>query len=57
VLPAIGAPQIPIKTKLVKQPVKLARVLVSKQTSTASVVVLVTKRITHVARKENILPQ
>jgi len=49
--------QIPTKTKRVNQPVKLAQVQVFKQTSTASVVALVTKRITHVARKENILPQ
>tara|TARA_B110000977_G_scaffold53134_1_gene72196 strand:- start:1382 stop:1582 length:201 start_codon:yes stop_codon:yes gene_type:complete len=57
VLPAIGVLQIPTKTKRANHPVKLAQVLASKQISTASEVLLATKRTTHVARKENILPQ
>jgi len=57
VLPAIGVLQIPTKTKRAKHPAKLAQVQVSKQTSTASAAPLATKRTTHVALKENILPQ
>jgi hypothetical protein len=57
VLSAIGVLQIPTKTKRANHPVKLAQVLASKQISTVSEVLHATKQITHVARKENILPQ